>query len=77
MRDKELLERAVVAIRNVVEGYGDRYIIPTHSLLDDLAADFGHTSAGEALKTARNHSAEWWSRAKPLHARRDLQLSLR
>jgi len=25
------------------EGYGDRYVVPTRSLLDDLAADFGHT----------------------------------
>jgi hypothetical protein len=56
LRDKQLLEHAVQAIRNVVEGYGDRYIIPTHSLLDDLAADFGHTAAGAALKAARDQS---------------------
>ena len=56
LRDKQLLDRAVVAIRNVVDGYGDRYVIPTRSLLDDLAADFGHTAAGESLKSARDHS---------------------
>jgi hypothetical protein len=56
LRDKELLEQAVRAIRNVVEGYGDRYIIPTRSMLDDLAADFGHTAAGETLRAAREHS---------------------
>ncbi len=56
LRDKELLEQAVKAIRNVVEGYGDRYIIPTRSLLDELAADFGHTEAGQALAAARDHS---------------------
>ena len=56
LRDKQLLEHAAQAIRNVVEGYGDRYIIPTHSLLDDLAADFGYTAAGEALKAAREQS---------------------
>ena len=56
LRDKELLEHAAQAIRNVIEGYGDRYIIPTHSLLDDLAADFGHTAAGEALRSAREQS---------------------
>ena len=56
LRDKQLLEHAARAIRNVVEGYGDRYVIPTHSLLDDLAADFGHTAAGEALKSARDQS---------------------
>jgi F0F1-type ATP synthase membrane subunit b/b' len=56
LRDKELLEQAVKAIRNVVDGYGDRYIIPTRSLLDELAADFGHTEAGQALAAAREHS---------------------
>ena len=56
LRDKELLEHAARAIRNVVEGYGDRYIIPTHSLLDELAEDFGYTAAGEALKAAREQS---------------------
>lgn len=56
LRDKQMLEQAVIAIQNVVEGYGDRYVIPTHSLLDDLAADFGHTSAGEALKAAREQT---------------------
>lgn len=56
LRDKQMLEQAVKAIQNIVEGYGDRYVIPTHSLLDDLAADFGHSSAGEALKSAREQT---------------------
>jgi len=56
LRDKQMLEQAVKAIHNVIEGYGDRYIIPTHSLLDELASDFGHTSAGEALRAAREQS---------------------
>lgn len=56
LRDKEMLDQAVKAIHNVIEGYGDRYIIPTHSLLDDLASDFGHTAAGEALRAAREQS---------------------
>lgn len=56
LRDKQMLEQAVKAIHNVIEGYGDRYIIPTHSLLDELAADFGHTAAGEALRAAREQS---------------------
>lgn len=56
LRDKQMLEQAVKAIHNVIEGYGDRYIIPTHSLLDELASDFGHTAAGEALRAARDQS---------------------
>lgn len=56
LRDKQMLDQAVIAIHNVIEGYGDRYIIPTHSLLDDLASDFGHTAAGEALRAAREQT---------------------
>lgn len=56
LRDKERLEQAAKAMRNVIEGYGDRYIIPTRSLLDDLASDFGHTEAGQALVAAREQS---------------------
>lgn len=56
LRDKQLLERAAEAMRNIVEGYGDRYIIPTHSILDDLAVEFGYTSAGESLKSAREQT---------------------
>ncbi len=56
LRDKQLLEQAAEALRNMIEGYGDRYLIPTHSVLDDLAAEFGYTSAGESLKSARLQS---------------------
>lgn len=42
------------AMKNIIEGYGDRYLIPTYSLLDDLAEEFGHTDAGGKLKTARD-----------------------
>lgn len=56
LRERDSLDQAVKAIRNVVEGYGDRYVIPTRSLLDDLSSDFGHTEAGESLRLAREHS---------------------
>jgi hypothetical protein len=56
LRDKQLLEHAAMAIRNTIDGYGDRYVIPTHSLLDDLASDFGHTAAGESLRAARENT---------------------
>ena len=56
LREKEHLEEAVIAIRNVIEGYGDRYLIPTHTVVDELAADFGHTEAGKELAAA---SAQW------------------
>jgi Domain of unknown function (DUF4041)/Meiotically up-regulated gene 113 len=56
LRDKQLLEQAAAAMRNVIEGYGDRYVIPTHSVLDDLAVEFGYDAAGVALKSAREQS---------------------
>ena len=56
LSQKRELERSVQSIKNIIEGYGDRYIVPTHSLLDDLAADFGHLAAGESLRIARENS---------------------
>lgn len=56
LREQEKLELAVVAARNVLNGYGDRYIVPTRSLLDDLAAGFGHTDAGRSLAAAREQT---------------------
>jgi F0F1-type ATP synthase membrane subunit b/b' len=54
LRDKQTLEQAVQALWNVTEGYGDRYVVPNHSLLDDLAVTFGYTEAGQALRVARD-----------------------
>lgn len=47
------LEKTAKAMKNIIDGYGDRYLIPTYSLLDDLAEEFGHVEAGEKLKFAR------------------------
>jgi hypothetical protein len=43
-------------MKNLIEGYGDEYLIPEHSLLDDLAEDFGQTEAGVELKNARERT---------------------
>jgi hypothetical protein len=56
LRDKQTLEKAIQALWNVTEGYGDRYVVQTHSLLDDLAISFGYTEAGQALRSAREQS---------------------
>lgn len=47
---------AAQAMKNVVEGYGDAYIVPTYNLLDDLAEEFGFTEAGQKLKSARDYT---------------------
>lgn len=54
MRNAEQWERTVRAMQNVVKGYGDEYVVPTHTLLDDLAETFGHTEAGEQLTLVRS-----------------------
>ncbi len=53
MQNTTELEKTAKAMKNIIEGYGDRYLIPTYSLLDDLAEEFGHTEAGEKLKFSR------------------------
>jgi len=56
LRDTQMLEQAAAAMRNIIEGYGDRYLVPTHSLLDDLAAAYGYDAAGQSLASAREQS---------------------
>jgi len=46
-------ESAIKAMKNTIEGYKDDYIIPNHSVLDDLAEEFSFKDAGEQLKQAR------------------------
>ncbi|QYS85424.1 DUF4041 domain-containing protein [Flavobacterium oreochromis] len=53
LQDSKEYERTAKAMKNIIEGYGDQYLIPTYSLLDNLAEDFKHTEAGEKLKFCR------------------------
>lgn len=56
MKNASLYEQTVKAMKNIIEGYGDQYIIPERSLLDDLAEEFGYTEAGVELKRARERT---------------------
>jgi hypothetical protein len=58
LQNKTLYEETAEAMRNVIEGYGDRYIVPSRGLLDDLADEFGYAEAGVKLKKARAHTRE-------------------
>lgn len=49
-------EEIATAMRNVIRGYGDEYLKPTFSLLDELADEFGFDDAGKKLKEAREHT---------------------
>lgn len=50
------LSATAKAMKNIIEGYGDQYLVPTYSMLDDLADEFGFTEAGEQLRQARDKS---------------------
>jgi hypothetical protein len=56
LQNSEELRRTAVAMKNIIEGYGDEYLVPTFSLLDDLAQEFGHTDAGQKLQLTRERS---------------------
>ncbi len=56
MRDADRWTQTVRAMKNLVEGYGDRYVVATHSFLDGLAEDFGFAEAGQQLKRTREVS---------------------
>ncbi len=56
MEKAEEYKSLVASLKNVVKGYGDEWIKPTFTLLDDLAADFGYTEAGQRLKAAQENS---------------------
>lgn len=54
----ELWDSAAKAARNIIQGYGDEYVVPNLSALDALAEDFSHKEAGIELKKARNYTKE-------------------
>ena len=58
LEQRDALVRTIEALKNVTEGYGDRYIVPTHALIDDLAEGFAHTDAGRQLKLLRQQLRE-------------------
>lgn len=49
----DIYEKAIRAMRNTIEGYKDEYIVPNHSVLDDLADEYTHKEAGSSLKATR------------------------
>lgn len=56
LQNADEFRKTALAMKNIIEGYGDEYLIPTYSLLDDLAEEFSHTEAGEKLHLAREKS---------------------
>jgi hypothetical protein len=58
LQSKDALDQAVRAISNVIDGYGDRYIVPTRSVVDELAEGYGHLAAGQSLQAARENTRQ-------------------
>jgi len=40
LKESKHLERVVQALHNKIEGYGDRYVVPSYSILDELAETY-------------------------------------
>jgi cell division protein FtsL len=47
------IKKTIQAIKNIINGYGNEYLIPSHSVLDDLAQEYNHKQAGKDLKETR------------------------
>ncbi|PTT23437.1 DUF4041 domain-containing protein [Chryseobacterium sp. HMWF028] len=56
LREADQIADRIKAMKNVIEGYGNEYLIPTYTLLDELAEDFGHKEAGDNLKKLRQNN---------------------
>lgn len=56
MRDTDKYRLALQALKNNVEGYGDEYVVPIQSVIDELADETSYKQAGRELKIARAHS---------------------
>lgn len=52
-RNVEELRGMAKALTNIIEGYGDKYFLPTCSLLEELESSYSHVEAGQSLKAAK------------------------
>jgi hypothetical protein len=53
LKNKNRLEQTARAMKNIIDGYGNKYLIPPESWLDELAREYGFKEAGQKLQTAR------------------------
>lgn len=56
LREANEIADRIQAMKNVIEGYGNEYLVPSYTLLDQLAEDFSHKDAGENLKKLRQNN---------------------
>jgi len=56
LREADEIANRIQTMKNVIKGYGNEYLVPSYTLLDELAEDFGHKDAGENLKKLRQNN---------------------
>lgn len=56
LREADEIASRIQAMKNVIKGYGNEYLVPSYTLLDELAEEFGHKDAGENLKKLRQNN---------------------
>ncbi|OCK50012.1 hypothetical protein BA768_07145 [Chryseobacterium sp. CBo1] len=56
LREANEIADRIQAMQNVIKGYGNEYLVPSYTLLDQLAEDFSHKEAGENLKKLRQNN---------------------
>ncbi|WP_265427790.1 DUF4041 domain-containing protein [Chryseobacterium sp. YIM B08800] len=56
LREADEIANRIQAMKNVIKGYGNEYLVPSYTLLDELAEDFSHKDAGENLKKLRQNN---------------------
>jgi hypothetical protein len=67
LQEADTLAARIQAMKNVIDGYGDRYIVPTHSLIDELAGAYSHADAGQELRKARERTTLMVSQGRAAH----------
>lgn len=58
LQEGDKLKASIEAMQNIIDGYGYKYVQPSHSILDDLAQAYSYTEAGQELKKARELSKQ-------------------
>lgn len=56
LREADRIADTIKAMKNVIQGYGNEYIIPTYTVLDDLEKEYSHKDAGIELKKLRQNN---------------------
>jgi len=64
LKEADALQATAEAMKNIIKGYGNSYLKPTFSLLDELAELYSFDDAGKQLKMARERTLMLFESAK-------------